>query len=67
MISLLKCGRQVDLSRGRTRDCRKPVVVGASSAIKISFDWLSGYIELWQLNYYVIGNLVVFRNLSPFI
>lgn len=67
MISLLKCGCQVDLSSGRTRDCRKLVDVGASSAIKISLDWHPGYIKLWQLNYYVIGNLVVFRNLSPLI
>jgi hypothetical protein len=67
MISLLKCGRQVDLSSDGTRDCRKLVDVGASSAIKISLDWHPGYIKLWQLNYYVIGNLVVFRNLSPLI
>jgi hypothetical protein len=67
MISLLKCGRQVDLSSGQTRDCIKPVVVGASSAIKISLDWHHGYIKLWQLNYYVIGNLVVFKNLSQLI
>jgi hypothetical protein len=67
MISLLKCGCQVDLSSGRTCDCRKWVDVGASSAIKISLDWHSGYIKLWQLNYYVIGNLVIFRNLPPHI